>query len=119
MVIPLLESLREIRGTRNVIAAGSYRRRSEPVGDLELLVTCRNGAAVIDRFVQFEDVREIVSQGGTRATVILRSGMQVDLRVVPEASYGSALHYFTGSKAHNIEIRRLGQKSGLKINEYG
>ena len=68
------------------------------------------------RFVNYEDVKEVISQGETRSTIILKKGFQVDLRVVPQNSYGAALHYFTGSKAHNIAIRKLGQKKNLKIN---
>jgi DNA polymerase (family 10) len=73
----------------------------------------------MDDFVTYDEVREIVSRGRTRATVRLRSGMQVDLRVVPQVSYGAALVYFTGSKAHNIAIRKLAVKKGWKMNEYG
>jgi len=74
---------------------------------------------VMDHFVQYEDIERMISRGETRSTVLLRSELQVDLRVVPGESYGSALHYFTGSKAHNIAVRSLGLKKGLKINEYG
>jgi DNA polymerase (family 10) len=73
----------------------------------------------MEHFVSYEDVRKVIAQGETRSTVLLRSDLQVDLRMVPEVSYGAALHYFTGSKAHNIAIRTLGVKKGLKINEYG
>lgn len=111
--------LKKIKGVKQAIVAGSYRRKQETVGDLDILVTCKKGAPVITRFVKHEDVAEIVSQGATRSTVILRSGLQVDLRVVPEISYGAALHYFTGSKAHNIAVREMGVKRGLKVNEYG
>ena len=69
--------------------------------------------------IHYDEVKEVVSKGSTRATVILRSGLQVDIRVVEQKSFGAALHYFTGSKAHNIEIRKLAQKRKLKINEYG
>jgi DNA polymerase (family 10) len=73
----------------------------------------------VNRFVSYDEVAKILAKGSTRATVLLRSGLQVDLRVVPARSYGAALHYFTGSKSHNIAIRKLGQARGLKINEYG
>jgi DNA polymerase (family 10) len=89
------------------------------VGDLDILVTCRPHIGVMDRFVAYEDVTEVVAKGETRSTVLLRSGLQVDLRVVPEVSYGAALVYFTGSKAHNIAIRTMAVRKGLKINEYG
>ncbi len=116
---PLVAFITAIDGVRKVTVAGSYRRRKETVGDLDILVTAKGGRAVIERFVTYDEVTEIVSQGDTRSTVILRSGLQVDLRVVPEVSYGAALHYFTGSKAHNIACRRRAQARGLKLNEYG
>jgi DNA polymerase (family 10) len=102
-----------------VVVAGSFRRRKETVGDLDILVTCRRGAAAIDHFVAYDEIEKVLSKGTTRATVILRAGLQVDLRVVPERSYGAALHYFTGSKGHNIAVRRIAQAKGLKVNEYG
>ena len=70
-------------------------------------------------FVNYDDVDHVISRGKTRSSVVLRTGLQVDLRVVPQIAYGAALHYFTGSKDHNIAVRRLGQKKNLKINEYG
>ncbi len=106
-------------GVGRVTLAGSYRRRRETVGDLDILVTARNGRAVVDHFVHYDETSEILSRGDTRATVILHCGLQVDLRVVRKQNYGAALHYFTGSRAHNIAIRALAQKQGLKINEYG
>jgi DNA polymerase (family X) len=115
----ILEHIRQTTGVIKAILAGSYRRRRDTIGDLDILVSCRNPAAVIDRFVAYADVDQIVSKGTTRATIVLRTGLHVDLRVVPEASYGAALQYFTGSKAHNIAIRSLAVKKGLKINEYG
>ncbi|MEX0814099.1 MAG: DNA polymerase/3'-5' exonuclease PolX [Dongiaceae bacterium] len=119
IVEPLLAYLKEIEGVTDAVAAGSYRRRKDTVGDADILVTCRKGAAVTDRFVDYEDVAQVVAKGPTRSTVLLKSGFQVDLRVVPQASYGAALHYFTGSKAHNIAVRTLAAKKGLKLNEYG
>jgi len=115
----IVEYLKGAKGIRKITVAGSYRRRKETVGDLDILVTCKRGAQVMERFVNYEDVKKVVSQGNTRATIILRSGLHVDLRVVPQVSYGAALHYFTGSKAHNIAVRKLGVKKNLKINEYG
>lgn len=116
---PLLEYLKAVKGVKQAIIAGSYRRRKDTVGDIDILVTAKRGSDVMKRFAAYDEVDEIVSQGTTRSTVILRSGLQVDLRVVPEASYGAALHYFTGSKDHNIAIRTLAVKKGLKVNEYG
>ncbi|MBX6322995.1 MAG: DNA polymerase/3'-5' exonuclease PolX [Rhodospirillaceae bacterium] len=119
MAEPLLAHLRALPGVVHVTAAGSYRRRRDTVGDLDIVVTARRGVPVMNHFLAYEDVAEVVAKGPTRATVLLKSGLQVDLRLVPEASYGAALVYFTGSKAHNIAIRRIGVGRGLKINEYG
>lgn len=119
IAMPLVDWLKELPGIGTVVVAGSFRRRRETVGDLDLLVTCRRGTPAVERFVAYKEVAQILSKGTTRSTVKLRSGLQIDLRVVPEASYGSALVYFTGSKAHNISLRMLGIRKGLKINEYG
>ena len=102
-----------------VIVAGSYRRRRDTVGDLDVLATAQDGAAVGAKLLNYENVAEVLAHGPTRTTVVLRSGMQVDLRVVPEASYGAALLYFTGSKAHNIALRSLANDRGWKLSEYG
>ena len=118
-VEPLLAYLRAGPGVAKVVVAGSYRRCQETIGDIDILATAKVGRPVIERFTAYDEVAKIVASGTTRATVALRSDLQVDLRVVPAESYGSALHYFTGSKAHNIAIRKLGQQRGLKINEYG
>jgi len=111
--------LKKQRGVRAIEIAGSYRRAKETVGDLDIVVAAADGPAVMDRFVGYDEVKDVVAKGNTRATVILKCGLQVDLRVVEPASFGAALLYFTGSKAHNIEVRRLAQDRGLKINEYG
>lgn len=116
---PLVEFLKEAKGVKEIVIAGSFRRRKETVGDLDILATCKKNSDLMERLVTYDDVAEVVSKGKTRSTVILRSGLQVDVRVVPEVSYGAALHYFTGSKAHNIAVRKLAVAKGLKINEYG
>jgi len=116
---PLVAWIREIDGVDRAEIAGSYRRRKETVGDLDILAAGEDGGAIIDRFTEYDEVEEVVSKGKTRSTVRLRSGLNVDLRVIPEASWGAAMHYFTGSKAHNIEGRRRAQDRDLKLNEYG
>jgi len=116
---PLVAYLKKIKGIKEVIVAGSFRRRKETIGDLDILATCENGSKVMDQFTNYEDVRKVISKGKTRSSVVLRSGLQVDLRVLSQDSYGAALHYFTGSKSHNIAIRRLAVKKKIKINEYG
>ncbi|HEX6550454.1 MAG TPA: DNA polymerase/3'-5' exonuclease PolX [Gammaproteobacteria bacterium] len=115
----LVNYLQRISGVKSVEVAGSFRRRRDTVGDLDILVTCRANTPVMQRFVKYDAVAEIISQGTTRSSVRLRSGVQVDLRVVPAVSRGAALYYFTGSKAHNIAVRKIAVQAGLKINEYG
>jgi DNA polymerase (family 10) len=115
----LAAALRRVDGVKQVDIAGSYRRCKETVGDIDLLVTAASSQSVMQRFTGYDEVQEVVSQGGTRATVMLRSGLQVDLRVVAVEAYGAALVYFTGSKAHNIALRKRAQRRGLKLNEYG
>lgn len=116
---PLLDHLRAVEGVERAEIAGSYRRRQETVGDLDILVVARDDTVVMDRFAGYDAVEEVVSSGETRSTVRLRNGLQVDLRVMEAAAYGAALHYFTGSKAHNIRTRRIAVDKGLKLNEYG
>lgn len=111
--------LKKTKGLKDIEVAGSYRRRKETVGDLDILVSCKRGTPIMKRFVNYEDVDKVVSQGDTGSTVLLRSGLQVDLRKVAQVSYGAALLYFTGSKSHNIAVRKIGQGKKLKINEYG
>lgn len=106
-------------GIDQIAVAGSYRRRRETIGDLDILVTSDTSAAVMDRFTRYGEVTEVISKGDTRATVKLRGGLQVDLRAVEPAAYGAALQYFTGSKAHNVELRKIAQELGYKLNEYG
>lgn len=115
----LVAYLKQVPDLDEVVIAGSYRRGKDTVGDLDILVTTGDSANVMRHFAAYDEVAKVVSKGGTRSSVILRNGLQVDVRVVPTESFGAALHYFTGSKAHNIQIRRLGQQRGLKINEYG
>jgi DNA polymerase (family 10) len=108
-----------LRDGGRVVVAGSYRRRRDTVGDLDILVTSKHGAAVGDKLTAYENVGDVLAHGPTRTTVVLRSGLQVDVRVVPEESYGAALLYFTGSKAHNIALRGIANDRKWKLNEYG
>jgi len=119
LVAPLVRYFRSVDGVRDVEVAGSFRRRRETVGDLDVLVSAARAAAVMDRLVRYEDIVEVAAKGPTRATVRLRNGIHVDVRVVAPSSFGAASHYFTGSKAHNIAVRRLAAAKGLKLNEYG
>lgn len=111
--------LRESEGIASLDVAGSYRRQQETVGDLDILVCADQSAAVSRRFLAYPDVERVLSQGSTRSSVVLKSGLQIDLRVVKPESFGAAMVYFTGSKAHNLALRRTAQTEGLKINEYG
>jgi len=118
----LVAHLEKTRGVKNVVVAGSYRRMKETVGDLDILVIAETktaARAAMSCFVEYGEVKKVLAQGETRASVVLASGLQVDLRVVPPESAGAALHYFTGSKAHNIALRRMAQAKKLKVNEYG
>lgn len=115
----LIRGLREGAGAERVEVAGSFRRGRETVGDLDILVTSDDPARAFDVFSSLPEVREVRLRGGTKETVVLRSGLQVDLRVVEPASFGAALIYFTGSKDHNVQIRSLAKERGLRVNEYG
>lgn len=115
----LLDHLESAEGLEAIEVAGSYRRHKETVGDLDVLACARRPKLIMDRLAAFPGVGEILARGPTKMTVRLKYGLQVDLRVIPAASYGAALVYFTGSKQHNIDIRKLGLERGLKINEYG
>jgi DNA polymerase (family 10) len=103
----------------NAELAGSFRRRRDTVGDLDLLASAEDSGPVMDRLAAHPLVEKVLARGETKQRVRLKSGLELDLRVVPEESYGAALQYFTGSKAHNIVMRRRAQERGLKINEYG
>ncbi|TWU13749.1 DNA polymerase/3'-5' exonuclease PolX [Symmachiella macrocystis] len=115
----ILESLSQLPSVQQIAAAGSLRRRRETVGDLDVLITADDSTEPMDALAEHELVEKVLARGETKQRVRLRSGLEMDLRVVPAESYGAALQYFTGSKAHNIVVRRRAQERGLKINEYG
>ncbi|MBI0582684.1 MAG: DNA polymerase/3'-5' exonuclease PolX [Methanomassiliicoccus sp.] len=106
-------------GCEEVSVAGSLRRRKETIGDIDLLAGSDEPLRAMDRFVSYPRVASVVSRGPTRSTVRLADGTQVDLRVVPRDSYGAALQYFTGSKEHNVVMRRIAIQKGFRLNEYG
>jgi DNA polymerase (family 10) len=114
---PLIEYLKRKIG--NVTIAGSCRRMKETVGDIDILATSDDPGKAIEHFVNYGDVSRVLSEGDTKSSVKLGSGIQVDLRIVKEKSFGAALLYFTGSKSHTVALRRIGQDNGFKVNEYG
>ena len=114
----IVTELKKFDAVDKIIIAGSLRRMRETIGDIDILVVSNRPRAVMDAFTSLDGVEDIVAKGDTKSSIVLR-GINVDLRVVDEASFGAAAHYFTGSKHHNIRIRELGMKQGLKINEYG
>jgi len=123
LVLPLAREiegrLREMAGVKLAAVAGSVRRRKETIGDLDFLVAARDPEKVARAFAALPEVVHVYARGKTKTLVRLDNGMDADLRVVPAASFGSALAYFTGSKAHNVALRRIAQRQGLKLNEYG
>jgi DNA polymerase (family 10) len=116
---PLVEYMQDEGAVRTIEVAGSYRRRKETVGDIDLLVIAKDPGPVVKRFTTYPEVRKVELAGDTKATVILASGLQVDLRILPRKSYGAALQYFTGSKEHNVKLRKRAVERGLRISEYG
>ncbi|MGQ9571287.1 MAG: DNA polymerase/3'-5' exonuclease PolX [Thermodesulfovibrionales bacterium] len=115
----ILEHLRKKAPVKKLSVAGSIRRWKETIKDIDILATSEDPKEVMKVFVHLPNVKEILMQGPTKSSLILNEGLQVDLRVVEEESFGAALAYFTGSKAHNIRLREMAVKSGIKINEYG
>jgi DNA polymerase (family 10) len=116
---PILRALRETPGTRTVEVAGSLRRWCETVGDIDVLVTSERPQAALERFATLPEVARVLARGETKCSVHHRDGIQVDLRVVAPEALGAALQYFTGSQAHNVRLRELAVRRGLKVNEYG
>ncbi len=119
LVEELVEYLKESKYADQVVPAGSYRRRKETVGDIDILATSKEPEKIMEHFIKFKEVDHIYAKGPTKTMVRLKNGLDVDLRVVPEESFGAALAYFTGSKDHNIQMRELAIKKGWKLNEYG
>ncbi|HSQ67313.1 MAG TPA: DNA polymerase/3'-5' exonuclease PolX [Polyangiaceae bacterium] len=117
----LCARVRALPGVSQCQYAGSLRRRRETVGDLDILVEAEaeHAASITDAFASMPEVAEILGKGETKTTVVLAGGMQADLRVVPKESFGAALQYFTGSKDHNVAMRTIAVKRGLKVSEYG
>jgi DNA polymerase (family 10) len=111
--------LRSLPGVTRAIASGSVRRWKETIGDADFLVISDNPAKVMDFFTSMPEVIDVISKGDTKSTVKLKTGIDVDVRVLQEQSFGAALQYFTGSKDHNVALRRIAQEKGMKLSEYG
>ena len=115
----IVETLRQKTGSRKIEWAGSLRRMKENIGDIDILATGPDKEKIVHSFTHLPEVKEVLASGETKASIIVEGGVQIDLRVVEEDSYGAALQYFTGSKAHNIHLRGIAKTRGIKINEYG
>lgn len=115
----IVKELSHLKETDKINFAGSLRRKKETIGDIDILVTSQKPEKIMKTFISLPQVREIIAEGPTKSSVITKEDIHVDVRVVEPISFGAALQYFTGSKAHNIKLRELAIKRGLKINEYG
>ena len=115
----MLERLRAIPGVRRATYAGSLRRMAETIGDVDLLVASDRSASVMDAFVGSDLMARVLAHGETKSSIVTTGGLQVDLRVIDREAWGAAMIYFTGSKAHNVRIREMAVRKGLKLNEYG
>jgi len=123
MTLPLIrdieERLKSLPDVKNVVAAGSVRRMKETIGDADFLVVSDQPTKAMDFFVAMPEVVDVIGKGETKSSVRLKTGMEVDVRVLPEDSFGAGLQYFTGSKDHNVALRRIAQRKGWKLSEYG
>lgn len=114
-----VNKLKELKEVKKINPAGSLRRMKESVRDIDILISSKNPQKIMDAFTALSDVKNIIAKGPLKSSVLTKDDIQVDVRVVDDASYGAALMYFTGSKEHNIKLRQLAIKNGLKLNEYG
>jgi len=118
----IIEYLKGYPGVEEVTPAGSLRRMKETVGDIDILATGTDGEKIIDYFTAYPRTERVIASGGTKGSILVRTDgemRQIDLRILPRESFGAALQYFTGSKEHNIKLRRIARERGLKISEYG
>lgn len=111
--------LKKIKGVKKIDVAGSLRRMKDTVRDIDILISSSSPKKIMDRFTSLGDVKDILAKGPTKSSILTKDSIQVDVRVMEDASYGAALMYFTGSKAHNIKLRQLAVKKDFKLNEYG
>jgi len=115
----VVDYLKKNTRVQDISPAGSLRRWKETIGDIDILVSGKNGAKIIKTFTQFPATERVLAAGDTKGSIIVEGGIQVDVRIVDLKSYGAALQYFTGSKAHNIRLRNIAKSRGLKLSEYG
>lgn len=115
----IVEQLKSLQEVQQIVIAGSLRRRKETIGDIDILITSQKPAKVMQEFIHLPQVKEVLAEGHTKSAILTQYNIQVDLRVVETDSFGAALQYFTGSKDHNVRLREMAVKQGLKINEYG
>ncbi|MEO0072601.1 MAG: DNA polymerase/3'-5' exonuclease PolX [candidate division WOR-3 bacterium] len=118
----VVDYLKHAPGLKDISPSGSLRRMKETIGDIDILVSAKNGAKIIEYFTKMPNVVQVLAAGDTKGSVIIKTEtetLQVDVRIVDEDSYGSALQYFTGSKDHNVTLRTLAKEKGLKLSEYG
>ena len=120
LIAGLLEHMQSAPGVARIKLAGSLRRRKETIGDVDILAELEgDGTPVVDHFVSFSGAQRVVGAGSTKGSIVLHSGLQVDLRVIPSRSFGAALQYFSGSKGHNVAVRSRAVRQGLRVNEWG
>ncbi len=119
IALALRDSLAQLKTIERVEIAGSFRRGKDTIGDLDILCATRDPAAVMTSITAFPELAEVIVSGPTKTSVRLDNGLQVDVRAVEPAAFGAALHYFTGSKEHNVVVRSIAKDAGLKVNEYG
>jgi len=115
----VLDKLKTLKEVKIISLAGSVRRRKETIGDVDILAVSQKPEKIMNFFVRLDGVEKVWGKGGTKASIHMKDGFDIDLRIVPERSYGSALQYFTGNKDHNIVTRKIAISKGLKLSEYG
>ena len=118
LVSDIERNIAALKSTLKIITCGSIRRRKETVGDIDILAVAKNSREIMEYFISMPNVEKLIAHGETKSSVRLDIGIDADLRVVPEKSFGAAMQYFTGSKDHNVELRKIAIKKGWKLNEY-
>ncbi len=116
---PLFDTISKRKDVKQSLLGGSLRRRKETIGDIDILVTADDSTDIMEAFTSYKEVVDVIGHGSTKSSVILGSGINVDLRVVKDDEFAFASHYFTGSKDHNTKLRGIAKKAGFKLNEYG